>query len=170
MMFVLALTGATRDLDAVAQTAVCISGALIFTTIQAQDFADVEGDAALGRKTFPIIAPRASRVASLLAMCAWSLGLAAFWDVGPLVGGAFVALGSFVGARFFFLRTAEEDERSYVLYNVSVSPSSTQTCSISASDRLTSIFAPPCLADLAHAGARHAEPRTDGAVRTMIWI
>ena len=102
-----------------AQTAVCISGALIFTTIQAQDFADVEGDAALGRKTFPIIAPRASRVASLLAMCAWSLGLALFWDVGPLVGGAFVALGSFVGARFFFLRTAEEDERSYVLYNVS---------------------------------------------------
>ena len=85
--------GASRDLDAISLTAVCISGALIFTTIQAQDFADVEGDAALGRKTFPIFAPRASRVASLLAMCAWSLFLACFWGVGPLCGGAFVAFG-----------------------------------------------------------------------------
>ncbi|KAI1787180.1 UbiA prenyltransferase family-domain-containing protein [Ganoderma leucocontextum] len=112
------LMGATRDLDTVSLTAVCISGALIFTTIQAQDFADVEGDAALGRKTFPIYAPRASRVATLLAMCAWSLFLACFWGVGPLCGAAFVAFGSFVGCRFYFLRTAEEDTRSYVLYNI----------------------------------------------------
>ena len=111
--------GPTRDLDVVSLTAVAISGALIFTTIQAQDFADVEGDAALGRKTFPIYAPGLSRVASLLAMCAWSLVLACFWGVGPLCGGAFVAFGSFVGCRFYFLRTAEEDARSYVLYNVS---------------------------------------------------
>ena len=44
-------------MDFVSVTAVIISGILIFTTIQAQDFPDVEGDKALGRMTFPIYAP-----------------------------------------------------------------------------------------------------------------
>ena len=100
-------------------TAVCISGLLISTTIQAQDFADVEGDTALGRMTFPIYAPHLSRSVTLLAMLAWSLFLACFWGVGPLCGATFIAFGSFVGCRYYWLRALEDDRASYVLYNVS---------------------------------------------------
>ncbi|KAJ3011668.1 hypothetical protein NUW54_g2096 [Trametes sanguinea] len=112
------LTGAVRSLDSISTKACCISGALIFTTIQAQDFADVEGDKLLGRVTIPIWAPEGSRVGTLLLMCAWSLFLPWFWGVGASAGMAFVALGAFVGLRYYLLRTTESDKRSYVLYNV----------------------------------------------------
>lgn len=55
--------GATRIIgngcepDAVTYNALVISGLIIFTTIHAQDFADVDGDFAIGRITFPIYAP-----------------------------------------------------------------------------------------------------------------
>ncbi|KAM5543797.1 hypothetical protein V8D89_002414 [Ganoderma adspersum] len=111
------LMGSTCDLDAISATAVCISGVLIFTTIQAQDFADVEGDAAMGRMTFPIYAPHLSRSVTLLAMSAWSLFLPCFWGVGPLCGAAFVTFGSFVGCRYYYLRAPEDDRVSYALYN-----------------------------------------------------
>ncbi|TBU39889.1 UbiA prenyltransferase family-domain-containing protein [Dichomitus squalens] len=113
------LMGATRDLDNVSATAVCISGALICTTIQAQDFADVEGDAILGRKTFPIYAPEFSRIATVTAISVWSLFLASFWGIGSVCGAIFVVFGSFVGSRFYSLRGPDDDELSYVLYNVS---------------------------------------------------
>ncbi|KAI0666404.1 UbiA prenyltransferase family-domain-containing protein [Trametes maxima] len=112
------LMGATKVMDDVSTTAVCISGLLIFTTIQAQDFADVEGDSALGRRTFPIYAPRLSRAVTLIGIPGWALFLAYYWGVGPLFSTAFVALASYIGARYFFLREAEQDKRSYVLYNV----------------------------------------------------
>ena len=106
-------------MDSISATAVCISGALIFTTIQAQDFADVEGDSILGRKTFPIYAPEFSRIATVTAMSAWSVFLAWFWDIGTVCGAIFVGFGSFVGSRYYFLRRADDDKLSYVLYNVS---------------------------------------------------
>ena len=113
--------GATRDLDRVSVFAVCLSGALIFTTIQAQDFADTEGDSALGRVTFPIYAPEFSRTFTLFALIAWSCGLSAFWDIGPAYRAAFIGLGALVGWRYYSKRTVEADCRSYVLYNVSSS-------------------------------------------------
>ncbi|KAI0704551.1 UbiA prenyltransferase family-domain-containing protein [Earliella scabrosa] len=112
------LMGATRDLDRVSMFAVCLSGALIFTTIQAQDFADTEGDSALGRVTFPIYAPEFSRTFTLFALIAWSCGLSAFWDIGPAYRAAFIGLGALVGWRYYSKRTVEADCRSYVLYNI----------------------------------------------------
>ena len=106
-------------MDRVSVVAICLSGALIFTTIQAQDFADVQGDAALGRVTFPIYAPELSRVFTLFTLIAWSCGLSAFWEIGPLFSGVFIALGVVVGWRYYVLRTPEDDNDSYVLYNVS---------------------------------------------------
>ena len=114
------LVGLTRDLDSVSIFAIYLSGALIFTTIQAQDFADVEGDSALGRVTFPIYAPELSRVFTLFALVGWSCGLSAFWDIGPLHRAIFIGFGALVGWRYYVLRTAKEDGRSYVLYNVSI--------------------------------------------------
>lgn len=45
-------------MDFTARLAVFCSASVIFTTIQAQDFADVAGDAMLGRMTFPMSFPR----------------------------------------------------------------------------------------------------------------
>ena len=121
------LSGANHNLDHASFWAICLSGALIFTTIQAQDFADVEGDAALGRVTFPIYAPKVSRAFTLFALTAWSCGLCLFWNIGPLCSAAFIALGALVGGRYYSLRSANDDERSYLFYNVSLSGTSSET-------------------------------------------
>ncbi|RPD56611.1 hypothetical protein L226DRAFT_502096 [Lentinus tigrinus ALCF2SS1-7] len=112
------LIGEAPELDAVAMAAVYLSGAIIFTTIHAQDFADVEGDVALGRVTLPIYAPDLARTFTVVILIAWSLGLSAFWNIGPICRALFVVLGGTVGARYYLLRDPKADRRSYVLYNV----------------------------------------------------
>ncbi|KAI0759410.1 UbiA prenyltransferase family-domain-containing protein [Trametes elegans] len=112
------MAGTPHDLDHVSITAVCVSGLLIFTTIQAQDFADVEGDCAFGRVTFPIYAPEMSRLATLVSVTGWSAALCWFWDVGPTCTALFTALGTCVAVRFYCLRLACDDKRTYVLYNI----------------------------------------------------
>ena len=72
------LLGSSRNLDSTSYASVIISGLLVLTTVQAQDFADVEGDKQLGRVTFPIRAPQFSRLWTLLAMVAWSAVLTWF--------------------------------------------------------------------------------------------
>ena len=115
------LVGVSRHLDATAITAICISGVLIFTTIQTQDFADVVGDKTRGRVTFPIYAPEASRIATLIAVTSWSLLLVVFWGTGPFFSAVVLTLGGFVGMRYFLCRSPEKDKASYILYNASAS-------------------------------------------------
>ncbi|KAJ7203578.1 hypothetical protein GGX14DRAFT_305665, partial [Mycena pura] len=76
-----------QHLNSVSVHAVIISGILISTTIQleAQDFPDVEGDAAMGRVTFPIYAPKFSRIATLAVMVAWSIFLGSYWSLGAII-------------------------------------------------------------------------------------
>jgi hypothetical protein len=97
---------------------VIISGILIFSAIQAQDFPDVEGDKVVGRMTFPIYAPELSRLLTLFATVAWSVFLSWFWDVGPISTAIFVNLGIHVGLRYYCWRTLEADKRSYLIFNV----------------------------------------------------
>ena len=146
-------------MDSTSATAVCLSGALIFTTIQAQDFADVEGDSISGRKTFPIYAPEFSRIATVAAMSAWSVFLASFWGIGTLCGAIFVGFGSFVGSRYYFLRRADDDQLSYVLYNVSFVCILHRDDPFDTSRRTT---------DLVDDGTHHVESCSDGAVRILI--
>ena len=113
-------TGLSSSLDHISQISVVISGLIVFTTIQAQDFADVEGDKRLGRVTFPIYAPQFSRLWTLLAMVAWTALLTWFWSIGPTISGIFLALGTAIGFRFYYWRNEESDKLSYILYNVSV--------------------------------------------------
>lgn len=112
------LTGHTRTLDHVSWIAILISGALIFTTIHTQDFPDVEGDAKLGRVTFPIYAPEAARLFTVCVMPAWSLFLCRFWKMNMAMGAAFCTLGAITGFRFYWWRTQEHDARSYVIFNI----------------------------------------------------
>ena len=53
----------------------------------------------------------------------WSVGLGIMWNRSSVVFLSLVLPGSFVGARFYYLRTPEADKRSYLLYNVSPLPS-----------------------------------------------
>ncbi|GJE90540.1 UbiA prenyltransferase family-domain-containing protein [Phanerochaete sordida] len=112
------IMGFNSRMDHIAVAAVCISGFLIFTTIQAQDFADVEGDKALHRVTFPIYAPEFSRVATLAAIVGWSLFLSWFWDIGRAYSFGLIALGAFVGLRYYLQRTTAEDRLSFLFYNI----------------------------------------------------
>ncbi|KAF7968447.1 hypothetical protein HWV62_30573 [Athelia sp. TMB] len=112
------IMGETSTLDATAVHAICCSAFIIFTTIQSQDFSDVEGDASIGRVTFPIYAPEGSRLATLVAMCAWSVYMAVMFELGPLAGAAFCALGAYVGLRYYTLRGVEQDKASYRVYNL----------------------------------------------------
>ncbi|KAF7965238.1 hypothetical protein HWV62_27656 [Athelia sp. TMB] len=112
------IMGAQSALDATALSAIFCSAIIIFTTIQSQDFADVAGDASIGRVTFPIYAPEASRLVTLVALVLWSVFLAALWDLGTLSGSLFVALGAYVGWRYYNLRSVKDDEMSYRMYNL----------------------------------------------------
>lgn len=105
-------------MDEISISAVLLSGALIFTTIQAQDFADVEGDTKLGRVTLPIYAPELSRQLTFIALVAWSAFLGSYWKVDLIYRVAFGALGAVVGYRYFSLRSTDCDRISYLLYNV----------------------------------------------------
>ena len=110
--------GTNRAMDSVSVAAVIVSGILIFTTIQAQDFPDVEGDKALGRMTFPIYAPEFSRAFTFFAIVAWSMFLSWFWGVGPVSAAFLVIFGTYVGIRYYHRRTLEADKTSYLIYNV----------------------------------------------------
>lgn len=92
---------------------------VIFTTLQAQDFPDVAGDAAIGRVTLPIFAPELSRIATLLALGFWSAFLGWVWEMGPGFRAGFTVLGGLVGLRYYLCRSAREDKNSYILFNVS---------------------------------------------------
>ena len=109
-------------MDFVSVTAVFISGMLIFTAIQAQDFPDVEGDKVAGRVTFPIYAPELSRILTLFATIAWSVFLSWFWEVGPISTTVFISLGTYVGLRYYRWRTLEADKKSYFIFNVRSHP------------------------------------------------
>ncbi|KAK0460551.1 UbiA prenyltransferase family [Desarmillaria tabescens] len=107
-----------HNLDRNSLTALICSGVLIFTTISAQDFADVKGDTLSGRRTFPIVAPEGSRYYILAIIPLWSGSLVNLWNLGPASGSLFVAFGAYVGFRFFRFRDERSDRYNYVWYNI----------------------------------------------------
>jgi len=89
-------------------------------TILAQDFADVNGDRKLGRRTLPMVAPEGSRIYMLVILPLLSLFLGSIWSLGPFCVVIFVSVGFVVGLRFFLFRNEACDQSSYLLYNVCV--------------------------------------------------
>ncbi|KAI0708433.1 UbiA prenyltransferase family [Earliella scabrosa] len=96
-----------------------LNALLILTTIQVQDFQDVDGDRATGRMTLPIAYPWASRLSISLILPAWSIFLSLFWNVGFLSSAVLVSLGAYVGAQLYSnRRTPTRDADMYRIYNV----------------------------------------------------
>ncbi|KAJ7187836.1 hypothetical protein C8R46DRAFT_978664 [Mycena filopes] len=91
---------------------------IILLTIHAQDFADVEGDLSSGRITLPIAYPRASRVYICAALPICSISLSLLWSPQLYVMLPLISLSFVVGGRYFCFRTAAEDSRTYILYNI----------------------------------------------------
>ncbi|KAJ8594718.1 hypothetical protein M405DRAFT_808498 [Rhizopogon salebrosus TDB-379] len=106
------------SLDTTCITALSCSALVVLMTILAQDFADVNGDRKLGRRTLPMVAPKGSRIYMLAVFPVLSLGLGSIWSLGPLCTLFFVSIGFGVGLRYFLLRSEVCDQSSFILYNM----------------------------------------------------
>ncbi|KAG0701401.1 UbiA prenyltransferase family-domain-containing protein [Suillus ampliporus] len=106
------------SLDNTSITALLCSAFVIFVTINVQDFADVNGDRILGRRTLPIVAPEGSRIYILCVLPSISFALASFWSLGPLCSALFISMGFGVGLRYFLVRDENGDHLNQWLYNI----------------------------------------------------
>ena len=98
-----------------------VAAAIYGTTFHSQDFKDVAGDIAVGRRTLPMVHPTLSRFAYLLIAVLWSLAIALMYDVSGvsfLIASIPVALACLTGMRFVFLSSVEADRLSFVLHGV----------------------------------------------------
>lgn len=71
--------------------------------------------------------PEIGRVAILIAILAWSIIIGSLFSSSTLVSLLLIAMGTWVGTRFYLLRTPRNDRASYTAYNVSamhIEPSS----------------------------------------------
>lgn len=108
-------------LDETAIAAVLICATVFATTIFAQDFKDIEGDALIGRRTVPmLLSATAARTLLMILMGGWSIYLVQFWQLKALPAIAYLGCAAVVGGRFMWKRSVRDDQVSFYLYNVSV--------------------------------------------------
>ena len=106
-------------MDSTARLSVLCSAGIFFTTIQSQDFKDVEGDTLIGRQTIPIVHPTLAAPTLALSLQAWSLGLAILWHANLMTAVAINALSLAVGICYIISTSCKAYQRSFYLYNVS---------------------------------------------------
>ncbi|KAJ6538484.1 UbiA prenyltransferase family-domain-containing protein [Mycena vulgaris] len=100
-------------------TAIATSGLLHTTTGHAQDFRDRPGDAAIGRKTLPLLLPpRLARWSLALLMAVWTVALICLWAPPPPVSLLLVLLCLTSAAKFIRDHSVEADRDSYWFYNM----------------------------------------------------
>lgn len=76
----LVAAGGDHQLSDGAHGWIFIIGAIIFTTLQMQDLADMKGDAARGRRTLPLVhGERIGRLSIAIPVALWSFICPAFW-------------------------------------------------------------------------------------------
>ncbi|KAK6985209.1 integral membrane protein [Favolaschia claudopus] len=108
-----------HPLSNISIAAIAISGLLHTTTGHAQDFRDRFGDAAIGRKTLPLILPPCLvRWSLALLMVVWTAFLVFLWAPPYGVSMLFAALCLTSGARFIRDHSVEADRKSYCYYNM----------------------------------------------------
>jgi hypothetical protein len=96
-----------------------INALIIFTTIHAQDFRDIDGDKMIGRRTIPTDwPPLLARASIILGIMAWSLGIGSS-STSWLTNLSFLVLGFSTSARFLMYQNPEADRKTYTVYNVS---------------------------------------------------
>ncbi|KAL1663205.1 UbiA prenyltransferase family-domain-containing protein, partial [Schizophyllum commune] len=102
-----------------ATQALLTTGLIFATTGQAQDFRDREGDAAIGRKTLPIVLPQGlARWSLAVLLFAWTAGLTYLWHSPFLMSALVYALAGAAAVGFTSDYSEKADRRSYWWYNV----------------------------------------------------
>ena len=106
-----------QDSD-IALRSIAASVGVIATTIHAQDFRDVEGDQAIGRRTVPIVYGSWAKYMVLFPVPVWSAGLSALWELDMTASALFILLGFSVGARYVTAQTVRDYKTAFSWYNV----------------------------------------------------
>ncbi|KAJ7176409.1 UbiA prenyltransferase family [Mycena crocata] len=106
-------------LSTVSIVAIAMSGLIHTTTGHAQDFRDRLGDAAIGRKTLPLLLPpRLARWSLALLIATWTAALIRLWAPPPPVSIVFALLCLTSAAKFIRHDSIEMDRISYWWYNM----------------------------------------------------
>ncbi|KAI5116364.1 hypothetical protein M0805_001374, partial [Coniferiporia weirii] len=103
-------------LNPTSSIAIFCSAGIILCTIQAQDFKDAIGDAAVGRRTLPIVHPKLARPTLMVLIMAWSVVLSIVWGLDAMTAFPFTILGTSIGWLFVTDTSTEADKRHLFLY------------------------------------------------------
>ncbi|KAL2038023.1 hypothetical protein N7G274_009243 [Stereocaulon virgatum] len=92
-------------------------GAIVFSTLQMQDMADMEGDAARGRRTLPLVhGESVARWFIAVPVAAWSIICPAFWESGLVGYGIATAVGSALFVRVLVLEGRMAYRRTWAIW------------------------------------------------------
>ena len=108
-----------HSIDRVGWQFILLAGALYGTTYYAQDFEDVAGDAAVGRKTLPMVYPSLSRFAYLITVVLWTFGIAMMYNIDNVVVSIPAALALLAGVNFVLFDSVKADRISFIIHGVS---------------------------------------------------
>jgi 4-hydroxybenzoate polyprenyltransferase len=91
----------------------------ILTTIHTQDFRDMAGDRAIGRRTIPLaVGDTNARVLVMLGVAFWTLGACLLWGTGWAEGLWPVGLGLLLVFNMFINRSCEGEKLTYRLWTL----------------------------------------------------
>ncbi|KAI9037503.1 UbiA family prenyltransferase [Aspergillus affinis] len=111
--------GSQYELNTAAYVWLGVIGLIVLTTIHVQDIPDIEGDAARGRLTLPIIhGQRVARISVAVGVLFWSIFCPTFWALD--IVGYLILLGpaGLIAYRTMQLRWVSADEITYQLWCV----------------------------------------------------
>lgn len=96
-----------------------VVAAVVFSTVQMQDFYDQRGDALRGRRTVPlVVGDGAARWLTAGLMAFWSVFCPWYWGLRLAPSAAFGVLGVVILARTLTKRSVEEDKKTFLAWNV----------------------------------------------------
>ncbi|KAL9021713.1 MAG: hypothetical protein Q9185_001077 [Variospora sp. 1 TL-2023] len=96
---------------------VVVVGVVIATTVQVQDLGDMEGDAAAGRRTMPLVfGEEMTRRGTAVLVGAWSVVCAGIWGVDGMGYVMPVGVGWFLAVRVVRCRGVAADRLSWKLW------------------------------------------------------
>ncbi|KAJ7930107.1 hypothetical protein B0H13DRAFT_1859238 [Mycena leptocephala] len=108
-----------KALSNISITAIATSGLLHTTTGHAQDFRDRPGDAAIGRKTLPLLLPpRLARWSLAALLATWTFLLIRLWAPPHAVSLLLALLALTAATKFIRDHSVEADRDSYWYYNM----------------------------------------------------
>ena len=96
-----------------------IIGAVVFSTVQTQDFGDQAGDKLRGRKTVPLVAgDDTARWITVVPIIFWSICCPLYWKPHGGFSAAFTLIGCLIGLRYLKKRSVSDDKKTFRLWNL----------------------------------------------------